>query len=289
MSLYEELTQVDILRPVIGLLKSGKFNMDWDGKIRLKETVPFERYWLTNVFCPDRMCHIWIPVYFQRYKFIPKGCRNCWKVVLQPKTLRELMKVRKVQLQGGIPSKCGLELRPYTGNVGGYGAYWYAPLEGGLEGGRELFVKLTQEFPDKTLILKRGCTEMEAMFYPSSSWDNHAQQWNLLETLLNTTYEGTSKRPTKEPGAYITYTLMQWIEWAFEHGDETYRDYTDRSFKMEYELYNHKGVKNNNHKIEDFRSDYEPSSNRSECGTSEEESKGEALSREANSHIQRIS
>lgn len=288
MSLYEELKQIEIISPVLSLLKSGKLKMDWDGKIRLEERVPFDRYWITNVFCPDRMCQIWTPIYFKRYGIIPKGCRNCWKVVLKPKTLRSLMEVNSIQKSLGIPSKCGLELRPYTGNVGGYGAYWYAPLDGGLEAGREMFVKLRKEFPSESLILKRGCTEMEMLVQPSSSWDKYADEWDFKEGLLNTTFVCESERPTKEPTAYVTYTLMQWIEWAFEHGDETYRDFTDHSFELVYELYQHEQNKVNKYKLEDFRSNYGPANNRSEYGTSQEESTDKTIGGPGSPLIQTI-
>ena len=272
MALYEELARVDVISPVINLLKSGKFAMDWDGKIKPEERVPFDRYWITNVFCPDRKCHLWAPIYFNKYRIIPKGCRSCWKVVLNPKTLRELFDVMNIQNNMKIPAKTGLELRPYTGNVGGYGAYWYAPLADGLEGGRKMFKKLSEKFDRKDLILKRGCTEMELKYYPSSIWDDFREGWDLKEALLDATYECVKERPTKEPGAYITYTMMQWIEWAFEHGDQTYRDYTDQDFKLAYELYHHGGHHTNKFKIEDFRSQYEPDSDGHKCGTGQEDS-----------------
>jgi hypothetical protein len=48
-------------------------------------------------------------------------------------TLKELFKVLDYQQSHEDNCKCGVEKRVYTGKLGSYGAYWYAPMKEGLE------------------------------------------------------------------------------------------------------------------------------------------------------------
>lgn len=247
MSLYENLSMADILAPI-----QGKFNIDFDKdgnpKIRLKPMLEINTPWLSTIKTPDRACDLW-RVYFFNYNIIPQGCRNCFKVVMVVPTLKELFKVLDYQQSHSDNCKCGLEKRVYTGKLGLYGAYWYAPMKEGLEGARKLWKRIDADFPSYGAILKKGCTEFENAFPPSDSWDDYARlrQWDLQESLLDTLFEPDPmalKIEMNTPKMLEVHIMRSWIEWAFEHNDKTYLEYVDKPFKQDL-MYYHKSIHNN--------------------------------------------
>ena len=56
-------------------------------------------------------CDINQAVFWEIYKHIPTQCRNCWKVVVRPRTLKELFDLYELQKDMGVPCKCGMEVR----------------------------------------------------------------------------------------------------------------------------------------------------------------------------------
>ena len=165
MNLYENLSMADILTPIQGKFKID-FDKDGNPKIYLKPVLEMSSPWLSTTKSPDRACDLW-RTYFFNYSVIPQGCRNCFKIVMNIPTLKELFKVLDYQRAHDDNAKCGIEKRTYTGKLGSYGAYWYAPMKEGLEGARKLWKRLNNDFPSYGLILKKGCTEFENAFPPS--------------------------------------------------------------------------------------------------------------------------
>jgi len=157
------------------------------------------------------------------------------------------------------PSKSGMERRGYTENAGGYASYWYAPLDGGLKQARELQelvrTKLTTLLrEDPKVGLKRGCTEMEHFSIKvgigsSDNWDKNAEHFDFMEGLLDATFlDPEMERVKEDPGVMKVHTQVVWIEYALEHGDETYLEFTDG--KLIPELMNYAGSV---HSERDFR------------------------------------
>ena len=234
VSFYEQLCAIDIIDPILELWQQGKMSAGLDGKFRLHDELALNRLWLFGAFCPERDCTKWLNIYHRYYKILPPPCKNCWKVVMAPQTILELIEVQKLQAELKWPSKVGLEQRDYTSGLGGYRAFWYCPFAKGLTGGRAHF-KRVQKALEKhfgkekiawylkagKLYLKRGCTELERDFGPSDKWDliDHSVKFNLLESVWE-----TPKKPDniKEEFSPLIYTnLKRWIEFAIAHGDPT--------------------------------------------------------------------
>ncbi len=104
---------------------------------------------------------------FKVLNFKPSFCRDsCWKVVVNPRTLRELYHLRDIQLDmvkvdSECWCKCGIEMRPTNGGIL-YGGYFYVnSKEAGLERWQEVVDLIGVGIP---VILKRHCTEMELRF-----------------------------------------------------------------------------------------------------------------------------
>lgn len=236
-NLYDQLVRADILTPIKHLIDGGFVPpMTPDGKIHVRYVLDFNEMWIHAKHDTARRCGVWHKIWFNCYKFIPKGCRNCWKVTFKPGSLKDAFATMRLQEQMGLPAKVGMERRPFTGSEGGFSAFWYAPLEEGLEGGRALWKKvrsaLDQSFGVGSYkpILKRGCTEMEGHFPPSSDWDKVALErgWDQQEALVGSVFV-LPVPPAEQPMAMKVRNMKAWIEWCFEHsgvtGDESYQEY----------------------------------------------------------------
>ena len=235
MNLYNEICEMDILKPIAHL----DLTPDWKIKMGLANSP--QRPWINAKHCGYRDCGVWHDFYFKYYKIIPKGCRNCWKVVLHPKTLKELFKVYDLQKQMATPSKCGIEKRGYSGRKGRYAAFWYCPIDAGLQGARAHFEMIKKKVDhlfgmhEHNLFLKRGCTEMENHTIQqgrggSDNWDKHAPVYDKVEKMLDEIFvpcDTLALCKKDAPWFVHNYVKRQWIEWAFEHNDKTYLEFTD--------------------------------------------------------------
>jgi hypothetical protein len=245
MSLYDELVYLDILGPI-----EGKFKIEFDAlgnpRIYLNPVLDLNSPWISTMPSIDRACDLW-KIYFNNYRIIPQGCRNCFKVTMSIPSLKELFKVLEYQRKHKDNCKCGIERRAFVGKLGIYGAYWYAPMQEGLEGARKLWKRLSADFPTFEMILKRGCTEFEMAYNPSDTWNDLADKamWDMKEDLLDSLFVSnpmTLQVEANTPKMLENHIMRRWIEWAYEHNDKTYMEYTSGSFKPEilrYEKSNH--------------------------------------------------
>ncbi len=226
MGLYEEWTAQDLLVPVIDDIKEGRVILKGD-RIIIPDSLGCDTPWLHTRLAEDRHCKVW-EIYFRLYGLLPRNCQRCFKVVVRLKTLRDLMKMREVQKELNYYSKCGLEIREFVPAL--YGAYWYCPIDGGLEGARQRYrevqAAVRESFgPDTPVILKRGCTEMELTKGPSDRWVYTAAD-RKLEDRLDKMFEiDESFDPL--PVHVEQHILRTWVQFAFERGDETYKDFID--------------------------------------------------------------
>ncbi len=227
MGRYEELCKIEVLEPIIPILRPRPAWIDADGVVQLYQKILPGSPWMQIRARTDRSCGKWKAIYFDYYKIVPEGCRHCWKVVWTGTTLDQLYKVKEIQEDMNVISKCGVETRPSSGKLGHYQAFWYSSMKGGLDGARKLHREVADRFAkDKFLggteiILKRGCTEMEHYYSPSDSWDKLAEMmgWDRKEKLLDSSF--TAPVSTQEGGALKTTTEKKWIEYAWEHKDPT--------------------------------------------------------------------
>lgn len=238
-SYYEQLTAIDVIDPIMHLWKQRQIETPLEGKFHLRATHSLSRTWIFTRMCTDRDCGNWLNIYAECYKILPPPCKQCWKVVYAPKTLKDLMDVRELQAKMDLDSKCGLEKRDYTSAIGGYRAFWYAPFFDGLEGGRKRFAEvkralelkftpetIEEQQADGRLFLKRGCTELERDYGPSDGWEQY--DFTAKFNLLNTVWERSANLKTEF--SPLIYTIMKrWIEFAVAYGDPTVKEYLGRA------------------------------------------------------------
>ena len=227
---FEGLQHLDVIEPVATELGKGIYVINKNDKLAPRQySKPPDWVWIKQDLKPERKCHIWMDVYFTYYRIIPKGCRHCWKVVVTMDHLSKLFKMVEIQEGMGLHSKCGMERRTYAATRNSYLAFWYAPLGGGLRGGRQLYktVKehLEKEWPDGgwTIMLKRGCTEMQQGLR-SDEWDRHAAHFDTVEQLLDASWE-FPEVPYHLADIRRLHTLNLWITWSSERNMD-YLEYT---------------------------------------------------------------
>lgn len=156
--------------------------------------------------------------------FIPKPCRECWKVVVAPKTLKQLFQLLAIERKMVAENpycfcKCGIEKR--TDVERNYGGYFYTnDLNQGLlrlgQVRERVHGLIGQDVP---VILKRGCTEFERKYGPSDKWDDlikpeHDTLWLRLNQIFK-----LEKRNIRQPDLVQKHVMVTWIEYAGSIGD----------------------------------------------------------------------
>lgn len=230
MTEFQRLQMVDVIEPIRDMIGRGIDIRPDDTLFVNQHVVPGP--WIVNEVDKERNCELWT-IWHNKYRFIPAGCRQCWKITYSPHSLKEVYQVLELQdpEKGlGLPAKVGMENRIWTGNVGGYSAFWYAPLGCGLHRARGIHTRIKSELtktikysPD--LVLKRGCTEFERLMGPSDTWDQSAmeQGWDEREKILASVFRID---PPRQPSKLLEInTKLRMIYYAHEHSDQTYKDF----------------------------------------------------------------
>lgn len=217
----------DFRRKRENLLASGKWKLNQAGKIcRTFQGGAWKTPWIFLTKPRRKYCGYWNDVFTQEFELIPMYCRfNCWKTVIKPPTVKGLFHLYEALKQFELPSKCGMDLRTYT-----YGA-WAGFIYGdSLAQGRRYYNLMREVLPgDFSMILKRGCTEMEKL-KPSNEWDDVTENDLLKEEWLNDSFE------FEEADYFQSEWLKQgikekWIERAIEIGDPTAREMAETMSK----------------------------------------------------------
>jgi len=238
LSYYTDLMKKDVISWVEPLLNAGVIRCRAsDSKFELQNVAaPHKPPWhyirtVIGAKCP----------YFHRLfddisprtpagKFVPRRCQECWKIVIRPRTIKELFALEELLVSKfDWPCKCGIERRYYAPlSKHRYGGYIYnTSMKQGLERLAKIrkMLKEHDTLNEVEAYLKRGCTEMEMGVPNSNSWTVSEEQ-KEVEDILDWYF--LFDVPSSGMNEHILNRLhMTWIEWAAENGDETYLEYTD--------------------------------------------------------------
>jgi hypothetical protein len=207
-------------------------NSGWevvDGKIQPgKSVVAPELPWIYAHV--DFDCTPWNRIYHEIVTgktFVHSHCHDCIKVVAKPKTLRDLVKIEMIQADMLFPGKCGIDRRENTQDI--YGAFWY---NRGFDEARMRY-KLIRKRMNKEglkkvkLIIKKACTEFENELGPTDKWKRPDKAQLQDEKDMHSVLNFKPTPPSLIPEIVRDRTHHMWIHWAFQHGDNTYLDFTD--------------------------------------------------------------
>lgn len=155
---------------------------------------------------------------------VPVGCRDCFKVQIKPRSLRELDATLRIAAGTGHAYKAGTGLSARY-HAGPYSTLFYFD---GLERARAAYKTLRHAIDseprlglDVPVSIKRGCTEYEVHCGPSDRF-TFDPSLEAVESFLI-----SRLRPLPRPEMQPPQTVfMRWLQTAFQVGDETYRDFT---------------------------------------------------------------
>ena len=222
---YNEAIRDDILGPLDPFFDNRTLKYKRDGSIVVNSIINHDSPWHYVRAPGDKPCSILSRIIFPAFNFVPSRCQGCWKVVVRLRTLRELFQLEVLQEGCEFWCKCGIEIRPEVpANYGGY--FYFNSSEEGIEGLIEVRKMIALGISkDIKVILKRGCTEMEAAFPNSSKWTVTDDQKRLEDKLFAKLV--IPERPLIQTPEQVRRVKMNWVEFAWKIGDSTYSDYTD--------------------------------------------------------------
>lgn len=224
-SYYAKCVEADLITKMAGPLRQNGYYLSYEGVFRRQATaVGLDTPWHHIKHLRTKKCGLDHNIKFNIFGYVPPRCLECWKVVVSPRTLKELFLLLDVEKSLERPAKCGIEIRNYTPRL--YGGYFY---NNSLEEGRARYEEVRKAVsehisPDVGVILKRACTEYEMILGPSPAWIMTAKQHRLDERIENIvdTYTPNTTGQTPECVAQVH---THWIEWAWKHQDPTVSEY----------------------------------------------------------------
>jgi len=232
--LYLRLKNLDLVGRLKPLLERGGYILRTEDSkfFPARPSIAHDAPWVYVQHDPTLRCDLYHRVFYQTLDHIHSRCRECWKVVVRPQTVVQLLDLYELQREMGVPCKCGLERR--TTVCGLYGGYFYCRgQEQGLERYRQVREAVDRELsPDVPVILKRYCTEFELGGQgglngkgPSDQTPDATPEEIEFEKYVEAHFPyvgGTNPMPDH----LIAATMARWIHHAFEHGDMSYLETT---------------------------------------------------------------
>lgn len=227
MSFFKKLQEKD----VIGVFKNSLLNEGWyidmdSGKITCKGRASHDpdRPWVYTNPDPERKCGVYTAI-ADHFGFIPQPCLDCWKVVVKPRTVHELMELYKLQMKFTADCqgtdrfcKCGIEIRDYVPQ--NYGGYFYCnSQEQGLERWQEVRDLVNKINPKIPVTLKRYCTEFEMRYGDSDKYKQPPGAEKLQAEIFDIIdWEELNDNPP-QPQSLINHILTKWFKHAWSRGD----------------------------------------------------------------------
>ena len=249
MDLYGKLKGTNLIRLLRHLLKAGALKVrEGDGKFTADFQITWDAPWNYAKVDKRMNCFLWKDITFhsiiekqlpREYQWVPFACQDCYKVVVRPKTVKQLFALERLQLRLNRPSKCGTEERETV--FGNYGGYFY---NRGKAEGLECYRQVREEIdkdpelgPDVKVILKRGCTEYELALGRSDQWKPPTPDQLSFEFNLHQNF--ATDRPLQlQPDIVKDEIHQRWLEYAYKIGDETVLEFNDgKPFYPDYITY----------------------------------------------------
>jgi hypothetical protein len=199
--------------------------------------------WIHACGADTKRCQMDHNIMFNLYGIIPKRCMDCWKVVVTPKSFKELMQLEWLQKKMEVPSKCGIELRDYTPKF--YGGYFY---NNSVEEGQACYERVkdavAKDISKKTaegVILKRGCTEFEMVNGPSPFWHITKEQDDFCRAITN--YVRIEQNNHEQAKIMQNQIHLKWVLWAHMNNDMSYKEFNgDKALFPGYVTYHKQDV-----------------------------------------------
>lgn len=216
---------LDIVEKIEHALQGSGLFVNTSGVFEWRSGMAVDTPWIHVKHADGKRCNLDHFLLFNYFGFVPRRCMECWKTVVAPRTLRELFQLLDLQKKMGVPSKCGIEMRPYTDRF--YGGYFYSnSLEEGRARYKEVRDAVDAEIsPDVPVVLKRACTEFELCLGPSPFW-HYGKEQERVETMVEDVVPAPLKSTAEQPTFVKARVFRRWIQHAYTRMDHTYKDFT---------------------------------------------------------------
>lgn len=227
--MYEAIQGRDIVDVLTPLLNDGWYIDMNTGKVTCSTGIKWDVPWIYPNPDPNMHC-IFNFNLFEVARFVPRYCRNCFKVVVRPRTVAQLIRLKELMetkfVENGLYCKCGIEERNYV--HGNYGGYIY---NRGITKGKDAFKTIGEllgnddKLYNVDFILKRGCTEMELKLGPTKKYV--VPSWaGEMEDKIMEVVELPKKNPAT-PKFLADHVIRKWLEFAWDRGDKTCLEFSD--------------------------------------------------------------
>ena len=224
-SYYSQCVKGDLITAMHGDLVQAGFYLSYEGVYKRKAVaVAVDTPWHHVRHLRSKKCGIDHNIKFNLFGFVPPRCLECWKVVVYPRTIKELFALLEVEKSLERPAKCGIDLRNYVPAL--YDGFFY---NNSLDEGRARYEEVRKAVdehisPEVKVILKRACTEYEMILGPSPGWTMTKRQHELNER-IDELVDQTTPNTVGQPKECIHQVHSHWIEWAWKHADPTVKEY----------------------------------------------------------------
>lgn len=175
---------------------------------------------------------------FKQFGVIPEECFECYKVLINPRTVVELFKLLMVFDKVGLPNnnvrKCMVERRDYC--AGAYKGFVYCK---GIKDAKEVRNILRPAVADEIssdvpIAIKRGCSEFAQAYpnfsptKPGAAFMKYNKNWRIHEDFVDKNFVFTTQAPDILPDGDASYTsseiyaMKYWLSYAATIGDTSY-------------------------------------------------------------------
>lgn len=174
-------------------------------------------------------CLLQWDILHRKFGLIPSYCqKQCWKICIKCRTLYEMMQVHEIMTDLGLYGKVGVDERDYTAGI--YNAFIYNKSHDEGKKNYQAIVPVIIEqvghhFKQDwmhSIILKRGCTEME-MQLQSSQWqvtEDITRQEGFVDNIIKT----PDDLKNFQPEWLVEYKVFRWCAKASSLGDFSFRE-----------------------------------------------------------------
>jgi hypothetical protein len=174
---------------------------------------------------PGMRCDVFLSVLYPYFSVISSRCRECYKVMVKPRTIVELFELHDMMKEMGVHCKCGVDKRPYT-DARYLGAFYNKGKEEGLERYAQVRKMIPKEVP---VGLKRYCTEFEVRPTGIGPSDQLPEMTHIEKFREDQVLDRFVEQYLKgEQGEEVRNSIKEeWIKYAFRTGDLTYKELTN--------------------------------------------------------------
>ena len=183
---------------------------------------------------------------FKEKKIIPKFCFNCFKIVIEPKNLIELIKLHilfdNFEFKNGNPRKCMIEARKNINGI--YKGYIYC---NSLDEAEQILDDILNSLKinissDIKYQIKRGCTEYLDV-YPEykdlKDLMNYQDDWKIYEDEIENKFPYLKANDIERitiPGISLRdiLTIRNWIYFAYLNNDKSYEFASENLYKNDF-------------------------------------------------------